>query len=102
MTITKAKMLESSARRFPWGREDAEKVVASYNAAGQVLSELSEVVGKLEDSDEFDVDGIAKRSKRRLLRSVVECMAELNDTVEWLYAKYPDLAPEDLRRYYTA
>ena len=100
--FTKAEMLARSAKRFPWTYEEAQSILQAYTVASVKLSDLGETIGALADDDSLDPDGLAKRYKRRMLQNVGECMGELIDIVEPIYAKFPDLAPDDVRNYYRA
>ena len=96
----KKKMLEQAARRFPWSRDVAEEVLVAHNRAVSNIQELSRVMGTLSVDDAADDEGFAKRYRRRYIRNVGESLSELSDMSEAIYSKYPDLAPEALRKYY--
>jgi len=102
MKFTRAEMIERAAKRSPWDRDVADSILAAIASAGEALSLLGERVRELTGDDDFDDSGAAKRYKRRYLKNVGEAMSETFDLTDAIYSKFPDLAPEDQKRFYTA
>lgn len=98
----KSDTIALNARRFPWTREDAAAILLAIAKVETASNELASVCRDLPDGDVVDADGWAKRSRRRMIRNALECIAETNDISHAIYSKYPDLAPEDLRGHYNA